>query len=143
MTICDRRYSLGLRRLAQLALARTVREETNGEKLVGGFFGYVLELAWNMGFFATPSTIPDANVSTIQRSGHLGLGRLLESPDIDFLVSPHSYGFRGMGGDGLPMQPAEALRRHGKIYFMEEDALMHNNFDPGGRLTQLSFRFNW
>ena len=31
------------------------------------------------------------------------------------------------------MQPAESLRAHGKIYFMEEDALMHNNLDPGGR----------
>jgi hypothetical protein len=115
------------------ALCQTVRQETNGEKLTGGFFGYVLELAWNMCFFATPSTIPDANVSTIQRSGHLGLRRLLESPDVDFLVSPYSYGFRGLGGDGLPMQPAESLRAHGKIYFMEEDALMHNGFDPGGR----------
>lgn len=116
-----------------IALCRAVREETHGEKLTGGFFGYVLELAWNMCFFATPSTIADSEVSTIQRSGHLGLKRLLESPDIDFLVSPYSYGFRGLGGDGLPMQPAESLRRHGKIYFMEEDALMHNGFDPGGR----------
>ncbi len=111
----------------------TVREYTRGEKLVGGFFGYVMELAWNMAFFANGLPMADSEVSTIQRSGHLGLHRLLHSPDIDFLVSPHGYAFRGMGGDGLPMQPAESLRVHGKIYFMEEDALMHNNFDPGGR----------
>lgn len=111
----------------------TIRETTNGEKLTGGFFGYIMELAWNMVFFANHGNLADSEVSTIQRSGHLGLHRLLHSPDIDFLVSPHGYAFRGLGGDGLPMQPAESLRAHGKIYFMEEDALMHNNFDPGGR----------
>ena len=113
--------------------AETVREATNGEKLVGGFFGYVLDLAWNMAFFAGSLSIAEAEVSTLQTSGHLGLRKLLRSPAVDFLVSPHGYAFRGLGGDGLPMQPAESLRHHGKIYFMEEDALMHNNFDPGGR----------
>ena len=116
-----------------ISFAETVREATHGEKLVGGFFGYVLDLAWNMAFFAGNNTIAEAEVSTMQASGHLGLRKLLRSPAVDFLVSPHGYAFRGLGGDGLPMQPAESLRCHGKIYFMEEDALMHNNFDPGGR----------
>lgn len=118
---------------ALIDLCRTVREETQGEKLTGGFFGYVMELAWNMCFFVPKSTLAESEVSTIQRSGHLGLHKLLHSPDVDFLVSPYSYGFRGLGGDGLPMQPAESLRTHGKIYIMEEDALMHNNLDPDGR----------
>jgi hypothetical protein len=116
-----------------ISFAETVRAETKGEKLVGGFFGYVMELAWNMAFFAGTQTISEAEVSTMQRSGHLGLRKLLRSSAIDFLVSPHAYAFRGLGGDGLAMQPTESLRHHGKIYFMEEDALMHNNFDPGGR----------
>jgi hypothetical protein len=111
----------------------TIREVTGGEKLVGGFFGYVMELAWNMCFFVDKSTVEESEVSTIQRSGHLGLHKVLHSPDIDFLVSPYGYAFRGLGGDGLPMQPAESLRAHGKIYFMEEDTLMHNNYDLGGR----------
>jgi len=116
-----------------IGFAETVREATQGEKLVGGFFGYVLDLAWNMAFFAGNQSIEAAEVSTMQTSGHLGLRKLLRSPAVDFLVSPHGYAFRGLGGDGLPMQPAESLRRHGKLYLMEEDALMHNNFDPGGR----------
>lgn len=116
-----------------LVFCHTVREETQGEKLIGAFFGYLMDLAWNMAFFANQGTIAESEVSTMQRSGHLGLHQVLHSPDIDYLVSPHGYAFRGMGGDGLPMQPAEALRHHGKIYIMEEDALMHNNFDPGGR----------
>jgi hypothetical protein len=115
------------------SFAHTVRDATSGEKLIGGFFGYVMELAWNMAFFANGQPMAEADVSTIQKSGHLGLHRLLHSPDIDFLVSPYGYAFRGLGGDCLPMQPGESLRAHGKIYLMEEDTLMHNNFDPGGR----------
>ena len=49
------------------------------------------------------------------------------------LAEGRVLGAFGLGGDGLPMQPSESLRAHGKIYFMEEDTLMHNNFDPGGR----------
>jgi hypothetical protein len=116
-----------------LSFCRTTREVTNGEKLNGAFFGYIMELAWNNAFFTPENVIARSEVSTIQRSGHLGLSKLLRSPDIDFFVSPYGYAFRGLGGDGLPMQPSEALRAHGKIYIMEEDTLMHNNFDPGGR----------
>ncbi len=116
-----------------LDFCHTTREVTKGEKLTGGFFGYIMELAWNNAFFSKNKRIDRSEVSTIQRSGHLGLSKLLHSPDIDFLISPYGYAFRGLGGDGLPMQPAESLRAHGKIYFMEEDTLMHNNFDPGGR----------
>src|SRR5258708_19986631 len=86
-----------------------------------------------MAFFAGNQSIAAAEVSTMQASGHLGLRKVLRSPAVDFLVSPHGYAFRGLGGDGLLMQPSESLRHHGKSYFMEEDALMHNNFDPGGR----------
>ena len=120
-----------------LDFCRTIRTATQGAKLIGGFFGYVMELAWNMCFFSGKGTIDESEVSTIQRSGHLGLSKILHSPDIDFLVSPYGYAFRGLGGDGLPMQPGESLRLHGKIYFMEEDTLMHNNFDPGGRNQSL------
>ena len=116
-----------------ISFCQTIRDLTHGEKLTGGFFGYVMELAWNMAFFADNNTLEEAEVSTLQRSGHLGLHRLLESSAIDFVVSPYSYTFRGLGGDCLPMQPAESLRAHGKMYFMEEDAVMHNMQEPDGR----------
>jgi hypothetical protein len=114
---------------------RTVKEETHYEKLTGAFFGYLMELSWNDSFFNTNyGDLAHADVSTIQRSGHLGLHKVIQSPDIDFFVSPYGYAFRGLGGDCLPMQPSESLRVHGKIYLLEEDSLMHNNFDPGGRM---------
>ena len=120
---------------ALLGFCQTVKEETGGEKLAGAFFGYLMELSWNDSFFNNNyGTIDNAEIATTQRSGHLGLKKLLRSPDLDFLVSPYSYGFRGVGGDGLPMQPTESLRAHNKLYLLEEDSLMHNNFDPGGRM---------
>ncbi len=120
---------------ALIGFCHTVKEVTHGEKLAGAFFGYLMELSWNDSFFNNNyGTIDNAEIATTQRSGHLGLKKALRSPDVDFFVSPYSYGFRGVGGDGLPMQPTESLRVHNKLYLLEEDSLMHNNFDPGGRM---------
>ncbi len=109
-----------------------VKEETNGEKLTGAFFGYLMDLAWNVNFFGAPHAGYD--YSTIQRCGHLGLSRALRSPQVDFLVSPYAYAFRGVGGDGQAMQPSESMRLHNKLYLLEEDTLMHNRFEPDGRM---------
>ena len=120
---------------ALLAFCRVVKEQTNNEKLTGAFFGYLMDLAWNDTFFTDGYGNAEAShVSTIQRSSHLGLAQALRSPDIDFFVSPYSYHFRGLGGDGLPMQPTESLRVHGKLYLFEEDTLMHNNLDKTKRM---------
>ena len=110
---------------------RTVKEITGGNALAGGFFGYLTEISWNDRFFGAPEI--GAEWSTYQRSGHLGLRSVLACPDVDFIVSPYSYPFRGIGGDGLPMPPSEAVRRAGKLYIYEEDSRMHNRFDPDGR----------
>jgi len=103
-------------------LCRTVKQETGGDRLAGAFYGYLLDLAWNGGFFRER---PDSDYSTYQRSGHLGLRRVLASPDVDFLVSPYSYGFRGMGGDSPSMLPAESVRFHGKLLLIEDDTRTH------------------
>jgi hypothetical protein len=46
----------------------------------------------------------------------------LRSPHVDFVVSPYSYGFRGIGGHGPAMPPSESLRAHNKLYLFEEDS---------------------
>ena len=123
-----------------LDFCHTIKTLTGGDKLTGAFYGYLMELSWNDayfndGFLGTGAlALAAAEVATIQRSGHLGLAKTLRSPDIDFFVSPYTYGFRGLGGDGLAMQPSESLRLHGKLYWFEEDTLMHNNFDPRKRM---------
>jgi hypothetical protein len=101
---------------------RTVKEATHGRKLAGAFYGYILEMAWNAGFFAEG---PDSPYSTIQRAGHLGLAKVLRSPHVDFLVSPYAYAFRGVGGHGPAMPPSEAMRIHNKLYLFEEDSRTH------------------
>jgi hypothetical protein len=97
---------------------RTVKEASGGHALAGAFYGYLMELAWNAGYFGEG---PDSTYATIQRSGHLGLRRVLESPHVDFLVSPYSYGFRGIGGHGPTMLPSESVRRSGKLILFEDD----------------------
>jgi hypothetical protein len=113
---------------AVIDLCRTVKEATGGKRLAGAFYGYLLDLAWNGGFFKER---PDSDYSTYQRSGHLGLKKVLASPDVDFLVSPYSYGFRGLGGDSPSMLPAESVRLHGKLLLIEDDTRTHaDDQDP-------------
>jgi hypothetical protein len=114
----------------------TVKEATDGTKLAGAFYGYLMELAWNGGFFGERA---ESDYSTTQRSGHLGLRRVLESPYVDFLVCPYSYGFRGIGGDAPAMQPAESARLHGKLCIIEDDTRTHLSHDPDyGHVNSLS-----
>ncbi|MCC7360800.1 MAG: hypothetical protein IT317_15060 [Anaerolineales bacterium] len=103
----------------------TIKAATRGQALAGAFFGYLLELAWNSAFFAEREEYTNSHISTYQRSGHLGLARVLASPQVDFLVSPYSYGFRGLGGEGPSMLPAESVRLHGKLYLFEDDTRTH------------------
>ncbi len=100
----------------------TIKKETGGKALAGAFYGYLTELAWNAGFFGEGL---DSEYSTYQRSGHLGLWKALQSPAVDFMVSPYSYGFRGVGGHGPAMPPSESLRIHQKLYLFEEDSRTH------------------
>ncbi len=115
----------------------TVKDATQGQVLAGAFFGYLMELAWNAGFFSEGADTP---YSTTQRSGHLGLAKVLRSPDVDFIVSPYSYGFRGMGGYGCAMPPVESLRLHNKLYIFEDDSRTYlGKPDVGfGRASTLS-----
>jgi hypothetical protein len=103
---------------------RTVKEATDEKKLAGAFYGYLMELAWNGGFFGERQ---DSDYSTYQRGGHLGLRKVLDSPYVDFLVCPYSYGFRGIGGDSPAMQPTESARLHGKLCIIEDDSRTHIN----------------
>ncbi|MGD2295150.1 MAG: beta-galactosidase [Candidatus Aminicenantes bacterium] len=115
---------------------RTVKDATRGRSLAGAFYGYLMELAWNAGFF---SEGPDSEFSTYQRSGHLGLDRVLDSPYVDFLVSPYSYGFRGIGGEGCSMPPSESMRLHNKLYLFEDDTRTHTAAHPAyGRAKNLA-----
>ena len=56
-----------------------------------------------------------------QLNAHYALGRLLASPDVDLIASPHAYSNRGEGGYHSPQAVADAIRRAGKLHFDEID----------------------
>jgi len=82
-------------------LARTVKEASSGRLLTGAFYGYH--------YFITDP-----------RKGHNALGRLLESPHLDYLASPNAYD-RQPGLDWPPMAAADSVRLHGKLWMAEHD----------------------
>lgn len=107
------------------ALCRVAKEATEGERLAGAFYGYLLEIVWNNGFFGQRLEDADVAHTAAARSGHAGLAQVLASPDVDFLSSPYSYGFRGIGGEGGFMAPVASVRRAGKLWISEEDTRTH------------------
>jgi hypothetical protein len=70
---------------------------------IGMFFGYILELTG----------------SRLVWAGHLEYERLYFSPDIDFFISPGTYGDRPMGGGSGFMVP-NGTRRLGQKGFLHE-----------------------
>jgi hypothetical protein len=72
---------------------------------IGMFFGYVLELT----------------NSRLVWAGHLEYERLYCSPDIDFFISPGTYGDRPIGGGSGFMVPNGTRRLHHKGFLHEID----------------------
>ena len=73
-------------------------------KAVGVFYGYQF-----------------SDMPRPQLNGHYALARLLASPSVDFLASPHAYSNRGEGGYHAPQAVADSIRRAGKLHFDEID----------------------
>jgi hypothetical protein len=94
-----------------LAWCSVIKEATARKRITGGFGSYLM---WQTGL-----------VNAAAANGHLGLQRLLESPDIDFVSGITSYDNRDAGGPGSFMLPVESLQRAGKYYFGESDIRTH------------------
>lgn len=88
--------------------SRAVKEMTGRRRIVGVFYGYLLQLCGEQ---------------RQQNAGHLALARVLASPDVDFVCSPTSYAFRQVGGEGTChfMSLFDSVKRHGKLWFDEND----------------------
>lgn len=83
--------------------AKRLKEETNYEQIVGTFYGYCMN-------------------TTNPLRGMYGLYSLLDSPYIDYLCAPSSYSkTRKLGIDWKDQFPAEAIKLHGKLPFIECD----------------------
>lgn len=62
-----------------------------------------------------------SNMPRPQLNGHYSLQRVLASPAIDMIASPHAYSNRGHGGYHSPQAVADAIRRAGKLHIDEVD----------------------
>lgn len=83
-------------------LAYTAKVASDGYFLVGASYGYTFE-------WAHPS------------NGHLALGKLLRTPEIDFIAGPPSYKSRESGGSAAFPCPIDSFALNGKLYLSEED----------------------
>jgi hypothetical protein len=79
-----------------------VKEASEGYFVVGVSYGYTFE-------WSHPS------------SGHLSLGKLLRTPEIDFIAGPPSYRSREPGGSAPFPGPIDSYALNGKLYISEED----------------------
>ena len=83
-------------------LAETVKEASEGCLLVGVDYGATLEGSHPSG-------------------GHLALGKVLRTPEIDFVAGPPSYASREAGGSAAFAAPVDSFPLNGKLYLSVED----------------------
>lgn len=89
-----------VQRLGDLAYA--VKVASDGRYLVGVSYGYTFE-------WSHPA------------SGHLALGKLLRTEEVDFVAGPPSYRSREPGGTAPFPCPIDSFAINGKLYISEED----------------------
>ena len=106
----DRFYNVAMANAVDV-IADAVKVACNGDKLVGAYYGYLQEYG-TLGY-------------CVNSGGHNDLRRLLSSPNIDFLLSPNSYGLRSLGAPNAEMKPFAAIREAGKLSIIEDDTRTH------------------
>lgn len=93
-----------------LYFAAAAQEVLNHNKIVGVFFGYILELRGKR----------------LWEAGHIDYDRLYASDDIDLLATPSSYQFREYEDPSAVMLLSETLDYHNKMYFISFDHMNYN-----------------
>lgn len=100
---------------------RAIKKATRNRALAGAFYGYTFELNHN-------------GPRALAHSGHLALGKLLESPDIDLIHAPYAYFERALGDPAHFHLPIDSIPLHHKLAIMEEDSYTHLAQEPAGDL---------
>ena len=85
------------------SLAATVKTLSHGNLIVAVSYGYTLEF------------------SSRNDSGHLALGKLLDSPHIDIIAGPNSHRGRAAGSPAAFGAPLDSVALHGKLWLVEDD----------------------
>lgn len=84
-----------------LYFAHAAQEELNHNKIVGLFFGYIMEL-WG---------------ARLWNAGHIEFDKIYRSDDIDLIATPSSYQFRNYNDAGAYMLLSDTIDLNGKMYF--------------------------
>ncbi|MBI5090865.1 MAG: beta-galactosidase [Candidatus Hydrogenedentes bacterium] len=105
--------------------AAVVKAATQRRSLVGVFYGYTMELHEN-------------GPRALAGSGHLGLGRLLASKDIDLIHAPNSYFERKLGAPGHFHLAVDSAPLHGKLVVIEDDTYTHTTPEPDAKLKPIA-----
>ena len=84
-------------------LAEAIKTLSLGRLIVAASYGYTLEFAGR------------------NDSGHLALGKLLQSPHIDIVAGPNSYAGRSAGSPAAFSAPLDSVALHGKLWLVEDD----------------------
>ncbi|MGQ9732596.1 MAG: hypothetical protein ACUVX8_15160 [Candidatus Zipacnadales bacterium] len=98
---------------AILHFARLSKQASERRLLIGTYYGYLTQHHYHQA-----------------ESGHCGIERVLDSADIDFLMSPPIYTERAIGEVSAFMSAVDSVHRHGKIWLSEADYRTHLS-DPG------------
>ncbi|MBR2357743.1 MAG: beta-galactosidase [Lentisphaeria bacterium] len=91
--------------------ANAAKKANKYNKLVGAYYGYYFEYG-NMAY-------------CVNGAGHNSVYKLLKNPDIDFLLSPPSYGVRAPGEPGADMKVFGSVIAAGKFSIIEDDSRTH------------------
>jgi len=91
--------------------AEAAKKSCGNRKLVGAYYGYHMEYG-NLGY-------------CLSGGGHNALYKLLQSPYVDFLLSPQSYGTRTVGNPNSDMKPFTSIAKYGKFSMLEDDTRTH------------------
>ena len=92
-----------------LYFAEEAQSVIKKNKLLGVYYGYLFELGGKR----------------LYNAGSLGYEKVFESPLIDMISSPSSYGYRGISDPSAFMVTQKTLDAHNKIYFLEFDHITH------------------
>ncbi len=96
-----------------------VKRASNGEALVGTYYGYVVTML--------------GGARRAGDSGHMALSNVINSPLCDFLLSPWDYSLREVGGTTAVMTAFGSVLANGKLWGMESDLRTHLVTDPAQR----------
>jgi len=95
-------------------LCNTVKRESKGQMLTGTYYGYIL-------YVLTPRRY--------QFIGHSALYKVLDNPNIDFLISPSIYSQREIGNGAGFMSVTDSVYRNKKVWIDQADLRTHYSTD--------------